>query len=208
MSDRVTITGARASSRYGKHVTAEPVTGMADEERIVVSGGAYGIEAAAHRAVLAAGGQTIAVLANGLDRSYPNAHTELPNRIGEVGLLLSELPPGTTSTKHRFTARNRFMAALSGATLIPEAGPRSRSMLTATFALGLGRDIGAVPGPVTSIGSIGPNELIKHGFASVVTQPSDVIALLDADDSDGPSVALSWFGQRLDPGQEPPRRGL
>ncbi len=181
VSDRVTITGARASSGYGEHVTTELAMGMADEERIVVSGGAYGIEAAAHRAALAAGGHTIAVQASGLDRPYPNAHTELLSRIGDVGLLLSEVPPGTNPTKHRFAARNRLMAALSGATVITEASIRSGSRVTVLEARGLGRGIGAVPGPITSAASSGPNELLKRGVAWLITESSDVTALLDND---------------------------
>ncbi|WP_167131769.1 DNA-processing protein DprA [Paramicrobacterium chengjingii] len=180
LSDRVTITGARASTAYGEHVTGELAAGMADEERIVVAGGAYGIEGAAHRAALAAGGQTISVLAGGLDRPYPAGHSDLLLRIGEVGLLVSEMPPESAPTRHRFIARNRLMAALSGTTVIPEAGVRSGSVTTVLAARDLGRSVGAVPGPVTSAASSGPNELIRQGFATLVTQPSELIALLDA----------------------------
>ncbi len=180
-SDRVTITGARASTSYGERVTANLAEGMADEERIVVAGGSYGIEAAAHRVTLAAGGQTIAVLPSGLDRPYPAGHRELLARIGDVGLLVSELPPGATPTKHRFTARNRLLAAVSGATVIPEAGIRSGSIATVLQARALGRGTGAVPGPVTSAVSSGPNQLIQQGFAQLITEPSELLALLDAD---------------------------
>lgn len=107
LSDRATITGARAATSYGEQVAGELAAGLADEERVVVSGGAYGIEGAAHKSVLAASGQTIAVLANGLDRPYPAGHSELLNRIGDVGLLVSELPPGAPPTRHRFLSRNR-----------------------------------------------------------------------------------------------------
>lgn len=169
LSDRVTITGARASTSYGEYVTRELAMGLADEERVVIAGGAYGIEGAAHRSVLAAGGQTIAVLASGLDRRYPAGHSELLDQIGDAGLLVSELPPGATPTRDRFVARNRLMAALSGATVIPEAGVRSGSMTTVRTARDLGRGLGAVPGPVTSAASTGPNELIKQGFASLIT---------------------------------------
>ncbi|MFN8183771.1 MAG: DNA-processing protein DprA [Candidatus Nanopelagicales bacterium] len=181
LSDRVTITGARASTHYGEHVTNELATGLADEERVVIAGGAYGIDSAAHRSVLAAAGQTIAVLATGLDRRYPAAHTELLDRIGDTGLLVSEFPPGIAPTRERFIARNRLMAALSGGVVIPEAGVRSGAITAVLTAHGLGRGVGAVPGPVTSVTSSGPNELIKQGVASVVTQASDVIALLDAE---------------------------
>jgi len=193
LSDRVTITGARASTGYGEHVTAELAEGMADEERIVVSGGAYGIEGAAHRAALAASGQTIAVLATGVDRRYPNAHTELLDRIGDTGLLLSELPPGTVPTKQRFTARNRLLAALSGATVIPEAGIQSGSITTVLQARDLGRGIGAVPGPVTSAVSSGPNQLIRQGFAQLITEPSELLDLLDRE-RPGRTVTGPEFG--------------
>lgn len=197
LSDRATITGSRAATSYGEHVAGELATGLADEERVVVSGGAYGIERAAHKSVLAASGQTIAVLANGLDRPYPAGHSELLNRIGDVGLLVSELPPGAAPTRHRFLSRNRLLAALSGATVVPEAGPRSGSMTTVIAARELGRGVGAVPGPVTSVASAGPNELIKQGFASLVTQPSDVIDLLDADRTPDRTVTRPEVGREF-----------
>ena len=205
LSDRATITGSRASTQYGEHVTGELAMGLADEERVIVAGGAYGIEGAAHKSALAAGGQTIAVLAGGLDRPYPAGPSDLLDRIGDVGLLGSELPPGSAPTKHRFLARNRLLAALSGATVIPEAGPRSGTMTTVIAARDLGRGVGAVPGPVTSVASAGPNELIKQGFASLVTQPSDMIDLLDADPSPGraatrPEVGREFGHRRSSPG--------
>ncbi len=202
MSDRVTVTGARASTRYGEHVTNELATGLADEERVVIAGAAYGIDSAAHRGVLAAGGQTIAVLATGVDRRYPAAHTELLDRIGDTGLLVSELPPGTTPTRDRFIARNRLMAALSGGVVIPEAGVRSGAITTVLTAHRLGRGVGAVPGPVTSAVSNGPNELIRQRVASVVIQASDVVAMLDADDLGRADTTLEvrrGFGQRQAP---------
>lgn len=195
LSDRVTITGARASTHYGEHITNELATGLADEERVVIAGGAYGIDSATHQSVLAAGGQTIAVLATGLDRRYPAAHTELLDRIADTGLLVSELPPGAAPTRERFIARNRLMAALSGGVVIPEAGMQSESLTTVRAAHDLGRGIGAVPGPVTSAVSNGPNELIKHGVASVITQTSDVIALLDADETPRPGVMQFGLGR-------------
>lgn len=111
LSDRVTITGSRASTSYGVHVTGDLATGVADKERIVVGGGADGIEGTAHRASRAAGGQTIAVLASGLDRLYPARHSELLRQIGDAGLLVSELPPGTAPTMRRSIARSRLYRA-------------------------------------------------------------------------------------------------
>lgn len=197
LSDRVTITGSRASTSYGEHVTRELAVGMADEERIVIAGGAYGIEAAAHRSVLAAAGQTIAILPGGLDRPYPAAHADLLRQIGEVGLLVSELPPATAPTMHRFTAKNRLMAALSGVTIITEAGVRSGSRAVVLTARDLGRGIGAVPGPVTSAASSGPNELIRQGFATLITQPSDVITLLDEDETPARTIGRSGLDNEL-----------
>ena len=197
VSDRATITGARAATAYGEQITGELAMGLADEERTVGSGGAYGIEGAAHKGVLAAAGHTIAVLPSGLDRLYPAGHADLLNRIGDVGLLVTELPPGATPTKHRFEARNRLIAALSGATVIPEAGIRSGSRITVHYARDLGRNVGAVPGPVTSAASAGPNELIKQGVASVVTQPNDLIALLDAENPSELSAVRLELGRQL-----------
>ena len=197
LSDRVTITGARASTHYGEHVTNDLAMGLADEERVVIAGGAYGIDNAAHRGVLAAGGQTIAVLVTGLDRRYPAAHTELLDRIGDTGLLVSELPPETTPTRDRFIARNRLMAALSGGVVIPEAGVRSGSIAAVRAAHHLGRGIGAVPGPVTSAASSGPNELIKQGVASVITQAGDVIALLDGAEPTSKNLTRSAAGHEF-----------
>jgi DNA processing protein len=198
VSDRATITGARAATAYGEQIAGELATGLADEERTVVSGGAYGIEGAAHKGVLAAAGHTIAVLPSGLDRLYPAGHADLLNRIGDAGLLVTELPPGATPTKHRFEARNRLMAALSGATVIPEAGVRSGSRITVHYARDLGRNVGAVPGPVTSAASAGPNELIKQGLASLIAHADDVIALLDVDDRPRRAVMRPEVGREFD----------
>lgn len=118
LSDRVTITGARAATSYGEHVTGELTSDLTHAERIIVAGGAYGIDAAAHRAALATGGQTLAVMVGGLDRLYPSGNRELLERVGDVGLLASEMPPGATPTKWRFLARNRILGALSGVTVV------------------------------------------------------------------------------------------
>ncbi|MDQ7992310.1 MAG: DNA-processing protein DprA, partial [Propionicimonas sp.] len=114
LHDRVTITGMRAATGYGEHVANELTMELAEAERIIVSGGSYGIEAAAHRAALAADGHTMAVLPGGLDRLYPAGHRELLERIADRGLLVSELAPGAAPTKWRLLARNRILAALSG----------------------------------------------------------------------------------------------
>lgn len=175
LADLVTITGARAATPYGEHVAGSLASDLAAAERIVVAGGAYGIEGAAHRAALAIGGDTIAVLANGVDRAYPAGHGELLGRVADVGLLVSEVAPGATPTRHRFLARARLTAALSAATVVVEASARSGSMKVAQDARQLGRDVGAVPGPVTSATSVGPHRLLAEGHARLVTGSSDLL---------------------------------
>lgn len=174
LSDRVTFTGARVATEYGLQVTAELASEVANKERIIVSGGAYGIDAAAHRAALACGGSTIAVMSSGLDRLYPAGNSDLLERVADVGLLVSEMPPGTSPTRSRFLARNRLLAALSSATIVPEAGYRSGALDVARQAHLLGRSVGAVPGPITSAGSAGPHRLLQEGIAQVVTSPQDI----------------------------------
>lgn len=178
MADLVTITGSRAATSYGEHVAGDFATDFARDERVVVAGGAYGIEGAAHRAALAAGGDTIAVLAGGVDRLYPAGHRELLDRIADVGLLVSETPPGTTPTRHRFLARGRVLAALSNTTVVVEAGARSGALRTAQRAYELGRNVSAVPGPVTSAASAGPHQLIGDGRARIVTDAGQITNML------------------------------
>lgn len=179
MSDLVTITGARACTSYGEYVARELASSVAAEERVVVAGGAYGIEGASHQAALAAGGDTIAILANGVDRSYPVGHRDLLDRVADVGLLVSEVPAGAVPTRHRFIARARLMATLASASVIVEAGARSGSLLVAQRAAELGRPVGAVPGPVTSATSIGPHRLLRDGVASLVADTSDITILVE-----------------------------
>ncbi|WP_087016206.1 DNA-processing protein DprA [Leucobacter sp. 7(1)] len=176
--DRLTITGARASTGYGEHVTTELVQSAVADSRLVLSGGAYGIDGAAHRAALTSDGSTVAVLAGGLDRPYPAGHTDLLTRVGKEGLLLSELPPGAAPTRWRFLQRGRLLASLSGTVLIAEAGYRSGTLHTAARAAELGRPVGAVPGPITSATSTGCHRLLRDGLAAVVTGYDDVRELL------------------------------
>lgn len=181
LNDLVTITGARASTSYGEHVAGQLASDLTSAERIIVAGGAYGIEGAAHRAALASGGDTIAVVANGVDRPYPMGHRELLERVADLGLLVSEVPPGAVPTRHRFIARTRLMAAISAATVVVEAGVRSGSMTVARRAHELGRTVGAVPGPVTSATSVGPHQLISDGVARVVTHADEIELLHQSD---------------------------
>ena len=178
VEERFTITGARAATSYGVHVAGSLAAELSAQEKVLVSGGAYGVDAAVHSAALAAGGHTIAVMAGGPDRPYPMGSRDLLERIGDLGLLISELPPGATPTRGRFIARARITAALSGSTTIVEAASRSGSLLVARKAHELGRVVGAVPGPVTSIASIGTHQILQERVADLITDASDLVALL------------------------------
>ena len=173
----ISLVGARAATGYGEHVTIELGSGLADRGFAIVSGAAYGIDGAAHRAALASRGTTIAVLAGGLDRYYPSGHEQLITRIARRGAVIAEVPPGTTPTKWRFLLRNRLIAALSNATVVVEAGWRSGSLNTAGHAGTLGRPLGAVPGPVTSAASAGCHRLLREYAAVCVTDADDVAEL-------------------------------
>ncbi|MFI8631846.1 DNA-processing protein DprA [Microbacterium sp. NPDC077663] len=179
------IVGARASTAYGEHVTAELATQLARTGVVIVSGGAYGIDGIAHRASLAAGGETVAVLAGGIDRAYPAGHAELLARISSgPGAVVAEVPCGTAPTKWRFLQRNRLIAALAGATVVVEAGWRSGSLNTAGHAASLGRPLGAVPGPVTSAASAGCHRLLREYDARCITTAGEARELLALDSAD------------------------
>lgn len=195
-SERVTITGARAATAYGVHVTEEIADQLVRADRVIVAGGAYGIEASAHRAALARNGTTIAVLASGLDRPYPAGHTELIDRIASRGLVISEVPPGYAPTRQRFIDRSRILAALSGASVVVEAGARSGTLHTVQEALTLGRAVGAVPGPVTSAASTGTNRMLQEGQVRVITSGDDVVRLLDNEHA-SPHSAVAMSTSRL-----------
>ena len=171
------IVGTRAASAYGEHVAAEISAGLVQHDVAVVSGGAYGIDGAAHRAALAADGLTVAVLAGGLDMPYPAGHSALLHRVGQQGLLVSEYPPGVRPARHRFLTRNRLVAAVSSGTVVVEAGVRSGAASTAAWARALGRTVCAVPGPVTSLASAGCHELIRSG-AELVTRAEEVVEIV------------------------------
>ena len=167
------IVGTRACTAYGEHVAADLSAGLAEHDVAIVSGGAYGIDGVAHRAALAADGMTVAVLAGGVDVLYPAGHSALLHRVGATGLLVSEYPPGVRPARHRFLTRNRLVAALSGATVVVEAGIRSGAASTAAWARALGRVVCAVPGPVTSAASTGCHVLLRAG-AELVTRADEV----------------------------------
>ena len=184
----VAIVGARASSSYGEHVAGGFAGELAGEGLVVFSGGAYGIDGAAHRAALRAGGRTVAVLAGGVDRPYPSGHSPLFERIVVNGALVSEVPCHTAPTKWRFLARNRLISALARATVVVEAGGRSGSLNTAGHAAELGRPLGAVPGPITSTTSAGCHRLLREYDARCITSVADVRELLGVDRAGPPSV--------------------
>ncbi|WP_019969662.1 DNA-processing protein DprA [Mycobacterium sp. 141] len=172
----VAVVGTRAATAYGEHVSAELAAGLVARDFVVVSGGAYGIDGAAHRAALACEGITVAVVAGGIDNPYPAGHSALFRRIREECLLISEYPPGTAPGRLRFLTRNRLVAALSQATVVVEAGLRSGAANTASWAKGLGRPVCAVPGPVTSAASAGCHALLQ-GDARLVARADDVVEL-------------------------------
>jgi DNA processing protein len=171
----VAVVGARACSAYGEHVAGELGAGLADEGVTVVSGGAYGIDAAAHRGALAAPGPTIAVLACGADVGYPKGNAALFDRIVADGLVISELPPGCSPTRLRFLARNRLIAALTAGTVVVEAAARSGALNTGSWAERCSRVVMAVPGPVTSSSSHGAHILIREKGAVLVTGVADIL---------------------------------
>ena len=171
------IVGTRAATAYGDHVAAELSAGLVERDVAVVSGGAYGIDGAAHRAALAADGVTVAVLAGGVDILYPAGHSALLHRITRDGLLVSEYPPGIRPARHRFLTRNRLVAALSSATVVVEAGLRSGAASTAAWARALGRVVCAVPGPITSTASAGCHALIRAG-AECVTRVDEIVEMI------------------------------
>ena len=174
----IALVGARAATGYGEHVTMEASAGLVDRGFAIISGAAYGIDGMAHRAALASSGQTVAILAGGVDRFYPSGHDALLARIVEAGAVVSELPCGAPPTKWRFLQRNRLIAAASQATIVLEAGWRSGSLNTAGHAASLGRPIGAMPGPVTSAASAGCHRLIREYAATLVTSAAEMAELV------------------------------
>ncbi|MDA0251842.1 MAG: DNA-processing protein DprA [Actinomycetota bacterium] len=167
------IVGTRVATAYGEYVAADLSAGLAEHDVAIVSGGAYGIDGAAHRAALAADGATVAVLAGGCDVLYPAGHSALLHRIATNGLLVTEYPPGVRPARHRFLTRNRLVAAVAGATVVVEAGLRSGAASTAAWARALGRVVCAVPGPVTSAASAGCHVLLRAG-AELITRADEV----------------------------------
>jgi DNA processing protein len=179
--DNIAFVGCRDSTSYGESVVSHLAGDLAAEGYGVLSGAAFGIDAAAHRAALAASTRppaTVAYLACGIDRAYPQAHAELLQRIEEEGMILSEVVPGGSPLRHRFLQRNRLIAAMAAVTVVVEARLRSGALNTANHALGLGRTVAAVPGSVFSAQSGGCNRLLREGYVRLVATTQDLRDLL------------------------------
>lgn len=174
----VAIVGSRASTGYGDTVAGELGFELAEAGWTVVSGGAFGIDAAAHRGALSAGGPTIAVLACGVDVSYPPGNGTLLGTIADEHLVVSELPPGAHPTRVRFLSRNRLIAALTVGTIVVEAAIRSGARNTANWAGVCNRPLLAVPGSVFSAQSATPHQLVRDGQATMITNAADVLEML------------------------------
>jgi DNA processing protein len=173
------VVGARAASHYGIRVGLQIAAGLAERGTTVISGGAFGIDASAHRGALAADGLTVAVLAGGLSYRYPRGNAGLFAAITAQGVLVSECPPEQPPTRPGFLIRNRIIAALGAGTVVVEAALRSGALNTARHARELGRPVMAVPGPVTSEQSAGCHELIREYGAMCVTDARDVLEHLN-----------------------------
>ena len=184
MRRSVAIVGSRAATAYGNGITTDLAVDLAERGVTVVSGGAFGIDAAAHRGALSVGGPTAGVLACGVDVAYPQANTELFEEVARRHLLVSELPPGAHPTRVRFLARNRLIAAMSSATVVVEAALRSGARNTAGWALECGRPLMAVPGSVYSRASTAPHLMIRSGQAVLVTNAAEVMELVSATGQD------------------------
>ncbi len=174
----VSVVGARLASEYGLGVTKDLVSYLVSRGYSIVSGGALGIDAAAHKSALKTKGKTIAVMAGGIDRLYPSRNIDLFSQIRQQGLLMSEVAPGVAPARWRFLQRNRLIAALGQATLVIEAGYRSGSINTAGHANELDRPVGAVPGPINSVRSAGCHRLIRERRAELISSPADLLELL------------------------------
>lgn len=174
----VAIVGSRSATTYGADQASLLAAGVAEEGCTVISGAAFGIDQAAHRGALAVRGTTVAVLACGVDRAYPQAHEALLRYLAEHALVVSETPPGGAPLRFRFLSRNRLIAALGQGTVVVEAAIRSGALNTAGWTDGLSRALMALPGPVTSAASQGVHQLIRNRGATLVTTAAEVLEAL------------------------------
>lgn len=178
---RVAVVGARAATRYGEAIATDMTYRLAGQEfgaHVIISGGAYGIDAAAHRGAIAAGGTTIGVYAGGLDEPYPRGNHNLFEAIRAEHVAISEAAPGVRCHRMDFLARNRLIAALGQGVVVVEAAMRSGARNTTSWAIELSRPVMAVPGSVHSSSSTGCHQMIRDGKAVLVTDARDVAAVL------------------------------
>ena len=178
LESSVAVVGSRSATSYGTTIAGEIAAVVARAGYPVVSGAAFGIDQAAHRGALAAGGRTVAVLACGVDLVYPPAHHQLLEHLVKTCAVVSELPPGRSVSRIRFLSRNRLIAALTRGTVVVEAAARSGALNTAGWAARLYRPLMSVPGPVTAAQSEGTHELLRKGAASIVTRGEEVLELV------------------------------
>jgi DNA processing protein len=178
LTSAVAVVGSRSATTYGADVAGEIGAHLGEAGVAVVSGAAFGIDQAAHRGALAGGGPTVAVLACGVDRTYPAAHKALLDHLAGHGAVVSELAPGCAPSRLRFLSRNRMIAALSLGTVVVEAAVRSGALNTAHWTDRLSRPLMGVPGPVTSAQSQGVHQLLRTGGATLVTRGADVAELV------------------------------
>ncbi|TYZ08417.1 DNA-protecting protein DprA [Hymenobacter lutimineralis] len=175
------LVGTRQATDYGREQTERLVRGVASHRPLIVSGLAYGIDIAAHRAALQEGLETVGVMATGLDVIYPHAHRKTAEKMLTQGGLLTEFPFGTPPDKYNFPARNRIIAGLADGTVVIEAAKKGGALITADLAQGYDRDVLAVPGPLGSAASEGCHELIKTNKAALYSEPADIEQLLNWD---------------------------
>jgi DNA processing protein len=171
----VAVVGSRAATSYGCQLAADISAKVAAAGPTVVSGAAFGVDFHAHRGALAVEGPTVAVLAGGVDKAYPEKHAPILEHIAHTGLVVSEAPLGAASMRVRFLARNRLIAALARGTVVVEAAVRSGALNTANWTVLLGRTLMGVPGPVTSASSEGVHQLIRSRGALLVTRAEEVL---------------------------------
>lgn len=176
----VAVVGARNCTPYGMAVADRLAAELVAAGWVVISGAAYGIDSAAHRGAVAAGGCTVAVVAGGIDRAVAGSAARLLDSIGEQGLVVAEQPGEAPALRHSFLHRNRIIAALARATVVVEAAERSGALNTARTAEGLGRVVLAVPGPVTGGMSRGTHALIRDGRAVLARDTADVLEMVEA----------------------------
>lgn len=178
LAGSVAVVGSRDSTSYGEQVAAEITAGIGAAGVPTISGAAIGIDYAAHRGAVAVGAPNVAVLACGADRDYPPRHAGLLRHLRAEGAVVSEVPLGGAPQRVRFLARNRLIAALSRGTVVVEAAARSGALNTLNWAQRLQRMPMGVPGPVTSVASLGVHHQLRSGGACLVTSAADVLELV------------------------------